>query len=71
MRSNFAFSSQISLEKIEFQIVLLKLQRFNNTVEKIILNKTIIKFNFKQHFKQNFIKNKIEVELKWPKKPQR
>ena len=55
MRSNFAFSSQISLEKIEFQIVLLKLQRFNNTVEKIILNKTIIKFNFKQHFKQNFI----------------
>ena len=35
-------SSQISLEKIEIQIVLLKLQRFNNTVEKIILNKKII-----------------------------
>jgi len=39
---NFANCSLKSLEKIEFHIVWLKLQRFNSTVEKIILNKKII-----------------------------
>jgi hypothetical protein len=33
---NFPINSE---EKKEYQIVVLKLQRFNNTVEKIILNK--------------------------------
>lgn len=31
-----------SLEKMEIENVVLKLQRFNNTVEKIIINKKII-----------------------------
>lgn len=37
---NFYFfnSSLKSFEKKEFQIIWLKLQRFNNTVEKVILN---------------------------------